>query len=158
MTNLKGSIRKDAEKDEYTLSFPFPSSVKIPYFHPGVDTGNFVAGALSKPESFTPGENGNPTTILEASGFWSGDEVAEFFKTATGKTLNYFQTPEDLFLTFFSTPEVGKEMLENMLLIRDYGYFGPNVEKAVSGLDESIKDFTVQEPQDFVKFLEGNRW
>ncbi|KAF3937917.1 hypothetical protein ABW19_dt0209828 [Dactylella cylindrospora] len=154
MQNLKGSIRAN-DQGGYTFAMPLPASVKYPWFNPAKDTGNFVAGALLKPEIF---KSATPVSISEASLFISGQEVSEVFEKVSGKKTTYFQLDDNVFKSFMSTPEVGQEMLENMLIISDYGYYGPTVEASIEGLEESIKNYTVEAPQGLEEFMLENKW
>lgn len=46
----------------------------------------------------------------------------------SGTKVKFQQVPEDVFQSFLPPP-VAEEMAENMVLVRDYSYFGPGQEK-----------------------------
>ncbi|KAF3916336.1 hypothetical protein ABW21_db0204869 [Orbilia brochopaga] len=143
LSNLHNMLRKNPGGEGYIFAQPLPSSTAYPWFNPSRDTGAFVAGALLQPEIF---RTSDPVNIAEAAGFWSGDDVVRIFTEVTGQQANYVQLEEPVFVGFLPTKELGQEMLENMLLVRDYGYFGPTVEGAKKAVEEDIKKF--YEPKD----------
>ncbi|EPS43666.1 hypothetical protein H072_2354 [Dactylellina haptotyla CBS 200.50] len=144
MSNLKANIKSNDGGETFTFSMPAPIDVKWPWFNPSRDNGNFVAGALLQPEIFNAS---NPVSISECSGFYSGTQMCKIFEEVTGKKINYFEIPKDMFIGFMATPEIGQELYENFMLVVDYGYFGPTVEEAQKGVEDSIEKF----------FLEGER-
>ncbi|KAF3929975.1 hypothetical protein AA313_de0207301 [Arthrobotrys entomopaga] len=155
MQNIKSNIKTNDNGETYTFAMPVPIETKWPWFNPVADTGKFVAGALLHPEVF---ESATPVSIPEASGFYSGQDVIDIFEKVTGKKTNYFQVPEEMFIGFMPTKELGQEFLENMFVVRDYGYFGPTVEESVKGVEESIQKYLKGEkPQGLEEFLRENK-
>ncbi|KAK6543592.1 hypothetical protein TWF694_000334 [Orbilia ellipsospora] len=155
MQNLASNIKTNDNGETYTFAMPVPIETKWPWFNPVADTGKFVAGALLHPELF---ESATPVNISEASGFYSGQEVCDTFEKVTGKKTNYFQIPEQMFIGFLPTKELGQELLENMLLVKDYGYFGPTVEESAKGVEESIEKYLEGgKPQSLEEFIKENK-
>ncbi|KAF3908960.1 hypothetical protein ABW20_dc0102196 [Dactylellina cionopaga] len=151
MQNLKSNIKKNDDGETFTLALPLPADVKYPWFNPQ-DTGKFVGGVLLKPELFN---SSTPVSVAQSSGFWTGNQVLEAFTKATGKKISHYQLPKEVFIGFFPTPELGQEMLENFLLVQDYGYFGPTIEESEEAVANSIKNYTIpdKEPQSLEEFF-----
>ncbi|KAF3200934.1 hypothetical protein TWF679_000559 [Orbilia oligospora] len=159
MQNLRSGISKSGDGETYNFAMPLSKEVKYPWFNPVKDTGAFVAGALLHPEIFDKATTGTPVSISQAGGFWSGTEVCEIFEKVTGKKTNFVQLEQETYIGFMSTRELGQELLENMLLVSDYGYFGPTVEKSIEGLEESIKEYYPdgKKPQSLEEFIVENK-
>ncbi|KAK6341484.1 hypothetical protein TWF696_008557 [Orbilia brochopaga] len=136
--NLLTMLRKNPEGEGYIFAQPLPSTTGYPWFNPSRDTGAYVAGALLQPEIFRVSD---PVNIAEAAGFWSGEDVVRVFKEVTGKEAAYVQLEESVFVGFLPTKELGQEMLENMFLVRDYGYYGPTVEASYKAVEDGIQRF-----------------
>jgi uncharacterized protein YbjT (DUF2867 family) len=76
----------------YTFTLPLGNDVKIPWTILG-DLGKLVASTLTKPELI--GQR-----IGQASVFATGDDLAEIFSNATGKTIKYNCVSWETFASF----------------------------------------------------------
>jgi uncharacterized protein YbjT (DUF2867 family) len=99
------------EDGSYTFTLPL-SDVKLPYTIL-VDLGELAAGAFTKPELI--GQK-----IGQASLLASGDDLAEIFSKATGKTIKYNCVPWETFASFgFPGAEELAQMFEFAILTLD---------------------------------------
>lgn len=100
--------------------------------------GNFVKAALKHDSS------GSGKHIYAAADYYSPSQITTEFSQVTGKPAAAIQLSEDTFKSYLS-PKIAQEMLENMLLLEDPGYYGgADLKESVSLLDEkpvSWKDF-----------------
>jgi hypothetical protein len=119
-TNFAEMIRKNPQ-GSYQLTLPFASTTRIPSLDPQYDTGIFVAAILLA---------GRPLDkpVLGVSGWHTPDFLIETFTKVTGKEAKFVQVEPEVFKGFLPPP-VAEELLENMLLVRDYKYFGPDAEE-----------------------------
>ena len=125
MSNLPGNmIRQNPPDNNWTFGLPVPETAPIPLVDIS-DTGKFIKGIVSHREE-TLGKR-----ILGASAYLTCREILDEFKKAfpeAGKTAGYFNIPHDTFLQILKgqgMPEFAAvEMLENMRLLQEYGYFG----------------------------------
>ena len=93
------------------------------YYPP--DTGKYVKAAILN-RDLTLGKK-----ILGATTYMTGDEIVEAFKKVypeAGKTASYYEVPDQQFkdaITGMGMPEfAATELLENMKLMYDFGYYG----------------------------------
>ena len=117
-------IRKNEGEDSYTLAWPLPANTPIHFFNPQTDTGKFVAGVLADPQQYFDKQ------VLETTlPTYTPSDVVEEFKKLTGKQCRYVELTDDQFRDALPMPPVLKqEMLENFILIRDFGYYGKNAQ------------------------------
>lgn len=104
---------------------PVPANTRIPLFNAESDTGKFVTAILSKYDDQPLGKR-----ILGTTSYSTPDEILRAFTEVTGHATNYVQISDEIFKSFF--PEfMAQEMLENMLLIRDWEYYGPGSQEVL---------------------------
>jgi len=96
------------------------------------DAGKFVAVLLLDAEKAAP----NGKVIYAAGGFYTPKEIVEVLEKAEGKKVVFNEISEGVFKSFLPAP-VAEELTENMVLIRDYQYYGPG---AVEGVEQAIKE------------------
>lgn len=109
---------------------PLPGNTPIPLFNAGSDTGKFVTAIISKYDAQPLGKR-----ILGTTGYHTPDEMLRTFTEVTGHATNYAQISEEVFKGFF--PEfMALEMLENIIFIRDWEYYGPGAQEV---LKESLQ-------------------
>lgn len=115
------------------INIPFHyTDSKIPLLDIAADGGKFIATALLKAETEKP----NGEVIWAAAGFYTPKEIVETMGEVTGKVVNYGEISAEGFHGFLP-PSVANEVTENMVLIRDYLYYGP-------GAEEGVKDAVVE--------------
>ncbi len=127
MSNLPGQMfRPDPQTNEWTLALPTPpSSASIPLFDTGADTGKYVKGILLNREK-SLGKR-----FYAAVKYYSMNEIVEDFKAVkpeAGKGAKAVEISGEMFKGFMAQggmpEEVQEEMLQNMLLLDMFGYFG----------------------------------
>ncbi|KAG5918824.1 hypothetical protein E4U53_004049 [Claviceps sorghi] len=138
MGNLFGFIRKKPDADDKGLLWAMPEGVKaheaqLPLLDAARDTGLFVKAAMKHfPE--TQGRR-----ILAATGYYTPARIVAELEEVTGKKVSYVETPHDAFKSHFPAP-AAQEMLENMLLLQDPGYYaGADLTPSLRLLDEHDK-------------------
>jgi len=116
-----------------TLSISLPwnlKETKVPMIDIADDAGKFVAVLMLDAEKETP----SGRVIWAAGGFYTPEEIVEVLQKAERKKVVFNEIPEAVFKGFLPEP-VAEELTQNMLLIRDYQYYGPG---AVEGVKEAI--------------------
>ena len=148
MSNLLTMMRPGPD-GTYTMASPVPAHTRFPMLSAADDTGKFVASILARPAA--PNQPSPPQRVLAASGWWSGQDVVDTFSRLHGPAhpAVYAELPADVWKS--SLPKaVAQEMLENLLLVRDYKYFGPDVaeagvREALAALDGQDKPVSLEE-------------
>lgn len=115
----------------YTWAWPEGTAkAKVPLFDPVADTGNYVKIAI---KGF-PDRVGS--RIHAAVRYYTVDEIVDEWQEVTGKTLKFVQLPHDTWKSYLPAP-VAQELLENMLLLADVGYYaGADLAETNKLLDE----------------------
>ncbi|KAK4124700.1 NmrA-like family protein [Parathielavia appendiculata] len=126
MSNIPGGmLRPNPDRDNaWTFSLPVPATAPIPVFDPA-DTGKYVKAAVLHRDAVLS------RRILGATAYLTGTEIVEGFKKVfpeAGETATYRQQSEAEYLAALTgkgTPEfIAQELLENMLLLDQFGYYG----------------------------------
>ncbi|KAF6837779.1 hscarg protein [Colletotrichum plurivorum] len=134
MSNLPGGMFRQTPPDNaWALNLPIPASSPMPLFDAGADTGKFVKGIVLNRDKVLG------KRVLGATEYLTTGEAVETFKKVypeAGRTARFNQLSHDQFraaLTGQGMPGfVAEEMLQNMRLLDEFGYYGG--EK----LDESL--------------------
>ncbi|KAF7552045.1 hypothetical protein G7Z17_g4597 [Cylindrodendrum hubeiense] len=140
MSNLFTMIRNNGE-GAYSLSLPVsPTKGQVPLFNAGGDLGKFVNAAIKHHPS-SIGKH-----IYAATEYYTPSRIMSEFSEVIGKPATYNQISDD---DFKSTrpPALAQEMLENMLLLEDPGYYGG------ADLKES-HDLLSEKPTTWKEFVE----
>lgn len=141
MSNLPGGMLRQSPPDNaWTLGLPIPPSSPLPLFDAAADTGKFIKAIVLNKEA-TLGKN-----VLGSSGYVTTGEVLETFKKLypeAGATARYFEIPHDTFRQIMKNmgrPDyVAEEMLENMRLCDEFGYyFGESLDWSQSLVTEKL--------------------
>jgi uncharacterized protein YbjT (DUF2867 family) len=126
MSNIPGgSMRPDPSNgDAWAFSLPVPASARIPLFDPA-DTGKYVKAAVLHRDEVLG------KRILGATAYVTGAEIVEGFKKVfpeAGERARYRQLSESEYkgaLVAKGMSElIAQELLENMLLLDQFGYYG----------------------------------
>jgi hypothetical protein len=133
MSNLPGGMFRQAPpNNDWTLGLPIPASSPVPLLDTADDTGKFVKGILLNREK-TLGKR-----IYGATDYYTLTQLVEQFKEVypeAGKTAKTVELPHQVYkdvLVKSGYPEEGaEELLQNMRLLNEYGYYGG------ASLDES---------------------
>ncbi|KAH7126077.1 hypothetical protein EDB81DRAFT_846736 [Dactylonectria macrodidyma] len=143
MTNLFEWFRKD-DKGEYTMALPVsPEKAQVPLLDASGDTGKFVAAAIRHhPQTLG-------TRIYATTNYYTPAQIAAEFSEVINKPAVAIQIPDDVFKSFLPAP-AAQELLENMKLLEDPGYYaGADLKESLSLLSE--------EPISWKAFAELNK-
>lgn len=118
MSNIPGSIEPSEDGRAFSVSWLFKPQTQIPMLDTPADYGKFVAACLVHPQE-TMG-----TRILAASGWFTPMDVVLAVEACTGAPTQYYEVPMEM---FSGSPE----LLDNLLMIKDYHYYGPGAHDGV---------------------------
>jgi uncharacterized protein YbjT (DUF2867 family) len=118
MSNVPSSIQPSPSGNSLSITWPFHPHTAIPMLDVTQDFGKFVAGCLLHPTS-TMGKH-----TLAASGWFSPLDICAAVQAVTSTKTTFHEVPSE---TYAGHPE----MMENMLVIRDYEYYGPGAKTGV---------------------------
>jgi hypothetical protein len=126
MSNLPGGMfRQLPPNNSWTLALPIPGSTPVPLLDSVDDTGKFVKGILLNREK-TLGKR-----IYAATDYYTLDQVVEQFKEQypeAGKDAKVVELPHGVFKDILTKQGLGEEnaeeLLQNMRLMNEYGYYG----------------------------------
>jgi uncharacterized protein YbjT (DUF2867 family) len=146
MSNLKGMINKNPQTDVPTLNMPWDAEkTQVGLLDVAGDTGKFVAGLLLADPKSVDGFRVNgvsqwatPREIVDTLGKVSGTKV-EFREVSPEEYEGYLPKP------------IAEEMLENMLLVRTWSYFGKGAEKQQAESNKILGDTKLTTWEEFVK-------
>jgi len=133
MSNLPGGMFRQAPpNNDWTLGLPIPGTTPVPLLNTAGDTGKFVKGILLNREK-TLGKR-----IYGATDYYTLNQMVEQFKELypeAGKTAKTVELPHQVFKDILGKSglpeEAGEELLQNMRLMNEFGYYGG------ANLDES---------------------
>lgn len=125
MSNIPGTSLREMPNGKWGLALPMPANTPIPLFAAEHDTGKFVKAIFLNKET-TLGKR-----IYGATAYVTPVEILETFKEVypiVGRDASYTELPHDVFKGIMAStgaPEVvQEEMLQNMRLISEFGYYG----------------------------------
>ncbi|PYH47108.1 NmrA/HSCARG family protein [Aspergillus saccharolyticus JOP 1030-1] len=132
MSNFFEMLNKQG--DNYVLAWPVDmEKAQVPLFDPAEDTGKFVKAAI---KHFPSSVN---QRILAADDYYSPGRIVKEFEEVTGHKAQTATIPGDVFKSFLAAP-MAQEILENVLLLEDPGYYaGESLAPSRALLDESDK-------------------
>lgn len=125
MSNVKGSVRP-GQDGVPTLSEPWDATkTRVPMLDVVDDTGKYVAGVLAAGE--TDPASVDKLHVRGVSQWMAPSEITDGITRVTGTETKFNGLPPEVYKGFL--PEkIAQEMTENMLLIRDYSYYGNDAE------------------------------
>jgi len=150
MSNIPGQSLNN-KQGAYNFALPVPTDSPIPLFDTEDDTGKFIKGILLHREQ-TLGKQ-----ILGATEYYTPEQIIADFqalKPKDGQGGKAIQMPEEMFkgiLGSMGMPEPGQqELLENMLLMPQFGYYGgADLKPSRAILDEPLttwKEYVAKSP------------
>jgi uncharacterized protein YbjT (DUF2867 family) len=134
MSSIKGSI-KPGQDGVPTWTQPFhPTETHVALLDTATDTGTYVAGILSQdPKSV------NGLYVPAVSQWRTPTEIVQTISKVSGTEVKFQSVPEKVWQSFLPMPEkIAQELAENMVLIRDYSYYGKGAEKEQAKADEKV--------------------
>lgn len=119
MSNLENFINE--QNGHWVLAAPLGDGDKtqIPMVDIEADYGQYVAGALEADAASLDGKH-----IHAVSQWITPNATVATAAKQMGKQVQYVDLDADTFASFMPNETVGTELKENMLLIRDYSYYG----------------------------------
>lgn len=125
MSNIPGGMfRPMPPANNWTFALPIPSTTPMPLFNTA-DTGKWIKAIVLHREQLLGAR------VLAATAYVMPDEIVEQFKAVfpeAGATAAFYETPHKAFLDAMcgmGLPEyAAEEMLENMRLMNEGGYYG----------------------------------
>ena len=125
MSNLPGASLRQMPDGKWGLALPIPDHSPIPLFDAENDTGKFVK-AMFLNEDKVFGKR-----VYGATAYYTPAQIVEEFKEvypSVAKDAGYTQLPHEVFKGIIAgtgAPEVvQEEMLQNMRLLPEFGYYG----------------------------------
>ena len=150
MQNLKSTINKDPATGASMMTIPWDATTtQIPLIDIVSDAGKYVAGAL------VLGAGADGARIQAVSQWATPNEVASTVTEVTGDKVTFLEVPKDVWEGYLPLPPYAKtELGENMILIKDYSYYGndaPAKQHEHNKYVEAIPGQSLTSLEDFVK-------
>ena len=131
MSNLPGQIKRQ-DNGEISLSSPWNAkSTWLPLIDIRADTGKFVAGL------FEAGRDANGVSVQGASEWVHPQDIVSKVAEVAGEDVKFIEQPLDI-PTTKSMPKIPGELAQNMLLIRDYSYYGKGAQDKQAESDKFL--------------------
>jgi len=151
MSNLTKQFKPDEETGALTLSLPWNAETTwVPMHDIRKDTGLFTVGLLEA------GSAANGVAVQGASEWMHPQEVVDVLSKATGKDIRFKEQPASVESIAKIGNKIAEELQENMLLIRDFSYFGKGAEKKQAESDKYLVPGSKK--QTWKEFAETNQW
>ena len=135
MQNYQGGLGPKPNPNEpgtYALTGIVTNETKVPLIDVAEDTGKWVNAILADPDKYSG------KVLSCATKLYSMSEIAAIMSKATGKKVVINQIPEEVYRNFlpkgFEDPYI-----QMMQLIRDYGYYGKDMERDVTWSAEQTR-------------------
>lgn len=133
LSNLVGMIKPSGE-GQFALTLPFGDGDKtqVPVIDISEDTGTYVAAILAADPASVNGKH-----FQGVSSWVTPNEIVQTLSQVTGKQFIYNDIDAEKWAGFLP-PKVASEMKENMILIRDYSYYGKGTESQQAEQDKAL--------------------
>ncbi|KAK9431641.1 hypothetical protein V1505DRAFT_404464, partial [Lipomyces doorenjongii] len=152
MSNLPGRMmRLNPDGNVFMMGLPIPGTSPIPLLDTAADTGKFVKGILLNREK-SLGKR-----FFGATDYYTPEQIVDDFKSvkpSSGHGAKFSELPTAVFKGILASTgasdAVQEEMLQNMRLMPEFGYFGnESLRESQSILDEPLttwKEFVAKTP------------
>ncbi|KAK5064789.1 hypothetical protein LTR84_000623 [Exophiala bonariae] len=151
MSNLPTQIKASGEDGVATLSLPWnAASTWLPMIDIRNDTGLFTVGL------FEAGERANGFAVQGTSQWLHPQELVDTLSAVSGKPVKFVEQPLTVEAAAQSGNKIAEELAQNMLLIRDYSYFGKGAENKQDESDKFLVDGAKK--SSFKQFAEKTQW
>ena len=151
MSNLTGQIKPDEKTGTPTLSLPWNAeSTWVPLHDIRKDTGLFTVGL------FEAGSAANGVHVQGTSEWMHPQEIVDTLSKIKGKEIKFVEVPASVDSISKIGNRIVEELQENMLLIRDWSYYGKGAEKRQAKSDKYLVPGSKK--QTFQEFAETNKW
>ncbi|EXJ82766.1 hypothetical protein A1O3_06581 [Capronia epimyces CBS 606.96] len=133
MSNLTGQIGRDPDSGTVSLSLPWdPTTTWVPVIDIQKDTGLFTAGL------FEAASKANGVSVQGVSEWLHPRQITDTLSEVTGKDVVFVQQPASVESAASLGNRIAEELTQNMILIRDYSYFGKGAEKDQAESDQFL--------------------
>ena len=133
MQNYSGAFGvKPAGDGTYALYGTAQTTTPWPLIDIEADTGKWVTAVLAQPDKYE-GE-----VFCAATRLYTTGEICDALSKSTGKTVKPVEIPEEKFREFLPPP-MRDAYAEMFALVRDYGYYGPDMEAKVKWSAEQAR-------------------
>jgi len=133
MSNLTRQFNPDADSGVITLTQPWhPTKTYLPMLDIQQDTGLFTAGL------FEAGAEADGVYVQGVSEWMHPKEVTDTLSQITGREIRFVEKPASVESAAQLGNKIAEELAQNMLLIRDYDYFGKGSEKNQAESDQYL--------------------
>ncbi|EXJ87924.1 hypothetical protein A1O1_04851 [Capronia coronata CBS 617.96] len=133
MSNLPGQIRVDPETGFPTLSMPWnPTTTWLPMIDIRSDTGLYTAGL------FEAGSEANGVHVQGVSEWVHPQQITDILCQITGDEVCFVEEPASIEDAARMGNRIAEELTQNMILIRDYSYFGKGTDKKQAESDRFL--------------------
>lgn len=151
MSNLLTIIKPDEQTGDPTLSMPWNAqSTWIPMVDIQKDTGLFTMGLIEA------GSAANGVAVQGCGEWLHPQDIVDTLSKIKGKEVKFVEQPASVESAAKLGNKIAEEIQQNMLLIRDWSYFGKGTEKKQAESDK----FLVQgsSKTTFKEFAEKAQW
>lgn len=158
MSNLKSMTRSSPQVNDGTPTISLPwdaENTKVALFDAAQDTGTFVGGILGYP---------NPAELdgqfIQAVSEWATPtKIVADMSEVIGREVKFNPLSEEASLKAFGQgmpQKIAEELVENMVLIRDFSYYGKGTEKKQAESNKVLEplDLKTQTFKEWVKKAE----
>ena len=151
MSNIKSMTKANPQVNDGTptLTLPWdPENTQVPLFDAAKDTGTFVGAIIG---ATNPAEL-DGKYIQAVSQWGTPSQIVSTVSKVIGREVKFNPVPEDVFVKFPLGP-AAEELTENMVLIRDYSYYGKGADKNQAESDKILEPVGLKTEsfEDFVK-------
>ena len=150
LSELNGEMgpRKN-EHGSYSMANIWAPDSKVPFIDI-TDTGKFIAPILKNPKAW------NHQRMYAASGFYTPEQLVAAIGKANGKEVGYVQIPDEV-MKGFLPPQFATEVIENVILMREYKYFGGEGKGAEAELERSLAALD-DKPTTLEEYVKKSDW
>ncbi|KAF8847660.1 NAD(P)-binding protein [Acephala macrosclerotiorum] len=104
----------------------------LPLIDTGDDTGKYIGAVLAEPEKF------EGKSLCASTEVRTMDDICETISRMSGKTMVYKQLPESVFRGFMPNEVQAENIVQMMLYIQDFGYYGKDFVEKVAETGEMV--------------------
>ena len=152
MQNIRPDVRPDPETGVATWALPWSeSTTQLPLLDIVADAGKYVVGALAQ------GAAANGKFVQGVSQWTTPGQVVKTISEVTGSKTVFKEISVDAWREHLPLPDLAKtELGENMLLIRDYSYYGKGTQLKQGDSDALLEEVGGQKLTTFADFVKAN--
>ncbi|KIW23908.1 uncharacterized protein PV07_12070 [Cladophialophora immunda] len=133
MSNLKTQIKPDEQTGVLTLTLPWnPQNTWVPLIDIQSDTGLFTVGLLEA------GSAANGVYVHGVGEWVHPQEIVDTLSKLKGKEIKFVEQPATVESAAKIGNKIAEELAQNMMLIRDWSYYGKGTEKTQAESDKYL--------------------